>query len=115
MGGMAGGGGLVGGLLRLAGSAGQGGRNKGAGADATLEEALGEELGVGVEDGEAGDFQLGGEGAAGGDLLSGGEVAAEDGFAKTGVDLSMERRGGLAVDGDDGDDSGGDVDHGVAC
>ena len=99
----------------MAGSAGQGGRNKGAGADATLEEALGEELGVGVEDGEAGDFQHCGQSAAGGDLLAGSEVAAEDGFAKTGVDLAMERRGGLAVNGDDGDDSGGNVDHGEAC
>jgi hypothetical protein len=47
--------------------------------------------------------------------LAGGEVAAENSLAKTGVDLAMEGRGGLAVDGDDGDDSGGNVDHEQAC
>jgi hypothetical protein len=113
--GVAGGRGLVDALLRLAGSAGQRGRDEGAGADTTFKKALGEELRVGVEDREAGDFQLGGESAAGGNLLAGGEVAAENGLAKTGVDLAMEGRGGLAVDGDDGDDSGGNVDHEQAC
>jgi hypothetical protein len=95
----------------MGGLMGQGCGDEGAGSDTAFKKALGEELRVGVEDGEAGDFELGGESAAGGHLLSGGEVAAENSLAKAGVDLAMEGRGGLAVDGDDGDDSGGNVDH----
>jgi hypothetical protein len=85
--------------------------DEGAGSDATFKVALGEELGVGVEDGEAGDFQFRGEGATGGDLLTGGEVATENCVAESGVDLTVEGCGGLAVDGDDGDDSGRNVNH----
>ena len=87
------------------------GGDEGAGADAAFEVALGEELCVGVEDGEAGDFELGSESAAGGDLLACGEVAAVDRVAKTSVDLAMEGHRGLAVDGDDGYDSCRDVEH----
>ena len=83
----------------------------GSGANAALKIALGEELGVGVEDGEAGDFKLGGERAAGGNLLARGEIAAQDGVAKPGIDLAMERRGRIAVEGNDGKEACRNVGH----
>jgi hypothetical protein len=89
----------------------EGGGDKGAGADAAFEVALGEELRIGIEDGKAGDGEFGGEGAAGGNLLAGGEIAAKDGVAEACVDLAMEGGGGLTIDRDDGDDACGNVEH----
>jgi len=44
-------------------------------------------------------------------LLTCSEIAAEDGVAESGVDLAMEGHGGIAVDGDDGNDAGRGLDH----
>jgi hypothetical protein len=84
---------------------------EGSSADAALEVAFGEELGIGVEDGEAGDGEFGCESAAGGDLLAGSEIAAENGVAEARVNLAVEGGVGFAIDGDDRDDAGGNVEH----
>ena len=93
-------GGLV---LRALG--GNSGGDKGAGTDTGFEVALGEQLRVGIEDGETGDFEFGGEGAAGGHLLARGQIAAQDRVTEAGIDLTVQGHVGSAIDGDNRKDS----------
>ncbi len=73
-------------------------RDVGAGADAALEVALGEELVEGAGDGVARDGKVGGEGAGGGEAVSGGEAAGEDRGAELIVELALEREARAAVE-----------------
>ncbi len=79
--------------------------DEGSRADTGLEIAFRQQLRVGVEDREAGNFQLRSERAAGGNLLAGGEVAAQDGIAKACVDLAVQGHVSRAVNGDNRKDS----------
>src|SRR5690606_338493 len=69
----------------------------GAGALPGGEPALGDQVGVGVGDGVAGDAQVGGERAGGGQPGAGGEAAGADGVAQ-GVGQSAAQAGAAAFE-----------------
>jgi len=80
----------------------QGTGNKCAGSDAAFKVTLRVQLCIAIEHGEARDAELDGELPAGGNPVTWAQIAAQDCLAVSLVNLLMQRAGGGAVYGEDG-------------